>query len=497
MYNKEGKIKLETQAYYEPIGKTNIVFYDSDIGTADLVFNITRNQRPLEVSDENVDCFLMLKAKDGTYIVDTAHVENPKQGKVRYTLPKAFLSHPGNVKGQVWIAVHGKEDIVTEVDFNFTIKENMFVTVPAVDKLNYIRTFVDLRERIEEQEQYIEDALANGDDYVSQMDDTFESGMKALNDRSKKVIDEIKSLIDDYKKDLNDITESSLTGINDKYVESITEMNDVKNSITDITDTLVTNESLPKKIDTALEDKPYQKYSFTKENGKRTYLGTLGSEESGVNSILDLAPGLYEATIPGDAWEVDAPQSVSGSDHIAEIDVTEGDKKRKQIRVLQNLSNFEYRATVHTENVDNPNGQFKGWKRAMDAEEFEEKNSDTGWIHWETKNKATERDTDNPEQLHNHFRIIKTNGVTRGHLRVNVNNIQTQMAIGSIPKQYVPKVQNFYIRTPVSMNPAVLLLDTDGQLLVYLNTADKDRWQPSHYIVGEVTWIIDEEGVGI
>ena len=38
MYNKEAKLKLETSAHYIPIGKTNIVFYDSDIGTADLVF---------------------------------------------------------------------------------------------------------------------------------------------------------------------------------------------------------------------------------------------------------------------------------------------------------------------------------------------------------------------------------------------------------------------------------------------------------------------------
>ena len=91
MYNKEGKIKLETSAHYVPIGNTNITFYDSDIGTADLIFYITRNQRPLEVSDENVDCFLMLKANDGTYIVDTAHVIEPMNGKVKYTVPKEFL----------------------------------------------------------------------------------------------------------------------------------------------------------------------------------------------------------------------------------------------------------------------------------------------------------------------------------------------------------------------------------------------------------------------
>ena len=136
MYNKEGKIKLETSANYVPIGNTNITFYDSDIGTADLIFYITRNQQPLEVSDENVDCFLMLKAKDGTYIVDTAHVVDPLYGKVKYTIPKEFLTHTGSVKGQVWVAVHGKEDVITEVEFNFAIKDSMLTTIPAVDKLD-------------------------------------------------------------------------------------------------------------------------------------------------------------------------------------------------------------------------------------------------------------------------------------------------------------------------------------------------------------------------
>ena len=77
MYNKEGKIKLETSARYVPIGNTNISFYDSDIGTADLVFYITRNQQPLEVSNENVDCHIVLVAKDGSYIVDNATIVDP------------------------------------------------------------------------------------------------------------------------------------------------------------------------------------------------------------------------------------------------------------------------------------------------------------------------------------------------------------------------------------------------------------------------------------
>ncbi|MDU0461917.1 phage baseplate upper protein [Staphylococcus ureilyticus] len=497
MYNKEGKIKLETSANYVPIGNTNITFYDSDIGTADLIFYITRNQRPLEVSDENVDCFLMLKAKDGTYIVDTAHVVDPLNGKVSYTIPKEFLTHTGSVKGQVWIAVHGKEDMITEVEFSFSIKDSMFTTVPAVDKVNYIRTFEDLRERIEDRVQYIEESLANGDDYVSQMDATFQSGMKGLNDRSKQAINEINNLADGYKNELDTMNQNNLNELTNKHNSSMAELEEVKSSITSVTNNLVTKETLPNEIDVAFQNKPYQKYAFTNSEGKRKYVGLLGTQESGYNNILDLPAGFYEATIPSDAWTVNAPQSMDGSDYIAAIDVYEGNGKRKQIRLVQNQYNYEFLATVHTENADNPNGRFMGWKRVMNAEEFEAKNNDTGWINWEVMNDAVPLGIDNENSIRNQYRVITTNGVKKCYLRVYVNNITTQMTIGSIPKEHVPKVQNFYVRTPVTMSPAVLAADVDGQLKVYLNTNDTAKWQPGHYIIGEVSWIIDDVGAGI
>ena len=565
MYNKEGKIKLETSANYVPIGNTNITFYDSDIGTADLIFYITRNQQPLEVSDENVDCFLMLKAKDGTYIVDTAHVIDPLNGKVKYTIPKEFLTHTGSVKGQVWITVHGKEDMITEVEFSFSIKDSMFTTIPAVDKVNYIRTFEDLREHIENRVQYIEESLANGDDYVTQMDDTFQSGMKALNDRSTQVINEIKTLADNHKQELNDLKDNNITELDNKanqIKEDIEELNnyDTSNwqkyrltnddgtrhykSKTDMQgvnvndfeagyyELIATDDSesngLPKGFGSFImqldvttsnngrkqfllnvssqnrrfvksihDDKNEAKWQEITSTNTRQWLGTLGNESSGYNSVLELPPGFYEATIPSDAWTVDAPQSMNGSDYIAAIDVYEGNSKRKQIRLVQNQYNYEFLATVHTENVDNPNGRFMGWKRVMNAEEFEAKNNDTGWINWEVMNDAVPLGIDQKTSIRNQYRVITTNGVKKCYLRVYVNNITTQMTIGSIPKEHVPKVQNFYVRTPVTMNPAVLVADVDGQLKVYLNTNDTAKWQPGHYIIGEVSWIIDDIGAGI
>ena len=564
MHNKEGKIKLETSAHYVPVGDTNIVFYDSDIGTADLIFYITRNQRPLEVSDENVDCFLMLKANDGTYIVDTAQVVDPLNGKVKYTVPKEFLRHTGNIKGQVWIAVHGKEDMVTEVEFNFSIKNSMISTIPSVDKLNYIRTFEDLRERIEDRVKYIEDSLANGDDYVTQMDDTFQSGMKSLNDRSKQVIEQVEKLADSHKEELTNLRDSSISDIDDKanqIKEDIEELNNYDTSnwqkykLTndDGSRIYISKESMNDKNvndfdaglyeivssdDPASQGLPKQFKSFIMQldvtigsNGRkqftlnvssqnkkliktihgdieskwkeitatniRTWLGTIGEEDSGVKSVLELEPGFYECSIPPDAFEVDVPLDPNGSGYIATIDVYEGRDARKLIRLVSSHRNEEYHATVHTKNEDNPNGQFKGWKRVMNAEEFEGMNTDTGWIDWSTMNGATKRGTDEPESLQNQYRVIMTNGIKKLHLRINVNNIVTQNVFGKIPSEYVPKQQTFLARTPVYASPGVVLAETNGNLSFYANNLDKDSWKPAAYIMGEFSWIIDDTGSGI
>ncbi len=564
MYNKEGKIKLETSAHYEPIGKTNIVFYDSDIGTADLIFYITRNQRPLEVSDENVDCFLMLRAKDRTYIVDTAHVVDPLNGKVKYTIPKEFLRHTGNVKGQVWIAVHGKEDMVTEVEFNFSIKESMISTIPSVDKLNYIRTFEDLRERIEDRVKYIEDSLANGDDYVTQMDDTFQSGMKSLNDRSKQVISEVKALADNHKQELTNLKDNNITELDNKanqIKEDIEELNNYDTSnwqkykltnddgsriyiskenmndknVNDLDAGLYeivsndnpTSQGLPEhfksyimQLDVTIGSNGRKQFTLnvSSQNKKfiknihgdseskwkeitatntRTWLGTIGEEDSGVNSVLDLEPGFYECSIPPDAFEVDAPLDPNGAGYVAAIDVYEGKDGRKQIKLIGNYRNDEYHATVHTKNEDNPNGNFRGWKRFMDAEEFEGLNTDTGWVEWSTMNGATKRETDDTRTIGCHYRVKRINGTKFGFLRVNVNNVESGMTIGRIPSEVQNKTQNFYARTPVSMNPAVITITFAGDINMYLNLNDRDKWNPSHYIIGEFSWVIDEEGEGI
>ncbi|OCA12671.1 BppU family phage baseplate upper protein [Mammaliicoccus sciuri] len=549
MYNKEGRIKLETTAHIQNRLDTNIQFYNTDVGTADLVFDVTRNGSPLLVSSENADVFLILK-NGKNYIVDNVEPIDPMKGRMKYTIPNVFLGLTGNVNGQLFIAVHGKEDIVTEVEFSFKIADSLINTIPAVDKLNEIRTFQEFRESIMNTINEINEALANGQDYVSQMETAKASGLKALNDRSTQVIQEIATLVGTSKKDITDLKNNTMSELDNKanqikanveklnkydtsdwqkakliqdngqlqivsLADDLNKLHDLKTGFYYTTTTPITgigatstagflevlerNGGILKRI----TFRPYnstqiwQKRFYNTwedwervnpEDYKRKWLGTIGQEGNTYTDVLSLPGGKYECTIPSDAFSVNAPQDPNGGSYIAEIDVTESENGRKQLRLIASSRNNEYRATIHTNNV------FSGWKRVQNAEEFEALNNDTGWIDWEIKNDATKRQTDDPNAIQCQYRFRMVNGIKIAHLRVNVNNLVTQTAFGSIPSHMVPKIQHFYARTPVSLNPAVVLVDVTGDLMFYVNMSDRDKWLPGHYVVGEFSWIIDEVG---
>ncbi|WP_413481878.1 BppU family phage baseplate upper protein [Mammaliicoccus vitulinus] len=553
MYNKEGRIRLETTAHIQSKLNTNIQFYNTDVGTANLVFNVTRNGSPLLVSSGNADVFLILK--NGTsYIVDTVTPTDPLNGRLKYTIPNEFLGLTGKVDGQLYIAVHGKEDIVTEVEFSFNIADSLINTIPAVDKLNEIRTFQDFRTSIMTTINEINEGLANGTDYVTQLEAAKTSGMKAINDRTTQVISEITTLVGTYKQEITDLKDSSIGELDTKAtqikadVEALNKY-DTTNwqkakltqdngqlQIISLADDLDKMHNLPtgfyyttttpvlgigitstagflevlERNGGILKRITFRPYNSTQiwikrfyntwydwellnpEVNKRKSLGSIGVENSEYNDLLALKAGLYECVVPSDAFLVNAPQEPNGKSYYAEIDVYEGNNGRKQLRLIMSHLNTEYHATVHTDGVES--NAFKGWKRVQDAEEFEALNSDTGWVDWEIMNDATKRQTDDPTALQCQYRVRTVNGVKIAHLRVNVNNVVTQTAFGSIPKHMCLKVQNFYVRTPVSMNPAVILVDLDGTLKFYCNLNDTSKWLPGHYIYGEFTWIIDDLG---
>ncbi|KTT86020.1 hypothetical protein RSA37_01150 [Mammaliicoccus sciuri] len=550
MYNKEGRIKLETTAHIQNRLDTNIQFYNTDVRTADLVFDVTRNGSPLLVSSENADVFLILKNGEN-YIVDNVEPIDPMNGRMKYTIPNAFLGLTGKVNGQLYIAVHGKEDIVTEVEFSFTIKDSIINTIPAVDKLNEIKTFEEWRQRVIAIIEDIQNGYEDMNQLLEEVNSTLTSGLKSINDRNAEVINELNNLLSGSKLEITDLKNNTISELENKanQIKSDVEKLNKYDTTTWQKTKLTGDDGFTRQINQADLANPdgyfnkteyayvtqsinapsgenangfvsvvfrsggyatltYKAYNSDKifmkrrvnspmwtdwvllnpDTNKRKWLGTIGQEGNTYADVLKLPGGKYECTIPSDAFSVNAPQDPNGGSYIAEIDVTESENGRKQLRLIASSRNIEYRATVHTNNV------FSGWKRVQNAEEFEALNNDTGWVDWEIKNDATKRQTDDPNALQCQYRIRMVNGIKIAHLRVNVNNLVTQTAFGSIPSHMVTRIEHFYARTPVTMNPAVVLVDVTGDLMFYVNETDKAKWLPGHYIVGEFSWIIDEVG---
>src|SRR5699024_3934653 len=170
------------------------------------------------VIKEIYNIFLILK-NDKNYIVDNVEQIYPMNWHLKYTIPNEFLGLTGKVNGQLYIAVHGKEDIVTEVDFSFNIADSLINTIPAVDKINEIRTFQEFRENIMTTINQINEALANGEDYVSQMEATKASGMKALNDRTTQAIEEITTLVGTSTQEITDLKDNTISELDDKATQ--------------------------------------------------------------------------------------------------------------------------------------------------------------------------------------------------------------------------------------------------------------------------------------
>ena len=443
MYNKEGLIKLETTAKYVPIGNTNISFYDSDIGTADLIFYITRNQRPLEVSDENVDCFLILKTSDGAYIVDTAHVIDPLNGKAKYTLPKEFLKHTGQVHGQLYIALHGKEDIVTEVEFTFNIQNSMLSSLPAVDKLDSIRTFDDLRQRIEERVTYIEESLANGEDYVTLMDGTLTSGMKSLNDRSAQVISEIKELSDGYKQELNDLKNSNIVDLNDKATQ-------IKNDVETLNKYDTTN---------------WQKFKVTNDDGTFSLID--------LNKDINVLQGLNA----GNYYAINTP--ISGSTSQAGF-----------------LSVVQRKSPVIKHITFKPYNSKQVWIKRFfntwgDWERVNNNITDTDWlpltvINGTMPNVAYKGIGDNGFDCS--YKTITDGVFVEKSIRINVGNVTNNQLIATLPTDFTKNTQIASIHVSRTDHKAEIILRPNGELRILI-TGDLAEWLPEDYAYGAITWV--------
>lgn len=547
MVQKYGDIKLETSAEYKAPIKTNISFDDTDKGSAVLRFFLTYGNQPLLLDEATTELSIFLVAHDGYFEKHNLNYDDPLNGKVSVKLTDAFLAHSGLAKGQIYIKVLGENSVITQVKFTFNIEDSLINDIPADVQMKEIRIFAELEAEINNMVNNINEKLSDGQAVVDEMNALINQAKLDLQLTVNTAKDEFEVIKTTFSNDVQTSTDNAKTEIETAKNSAVSDINALNQSDTTNWQKSKTTEdtgmailisrpdlnnldeyfnktgfyyvtqstggpqgengnafinayfrtdTLGKIVYQAYNsDKVYIKrkasagvwsdwamYEPSSDKNKRISLGNI------TTSILQLAPGLYEGTIPAQANTVNAPFDTDLASYIAEIDVFEGANGRKQIRLRHNYRNLEYITTIHT------NNQFTGWKKLVTEEYGKQQNADTGWIDWAPKNGAIKHQEELIQSLPCQYRVTSTNGITRAHLRIYVSNITTNgQSVGTIPSRITKVAQSFVVRTPINVTPAALYITPDGELTINIRQTDfTTLWKPQYYVIGEFNWIVDD-----
>ena len=153
---KNTELKFKDEPKLSVTSSLDVLFYNLDINTATLDFEVTKNGYPLLLSENHVNAYvvLMAKANNSIFTVQDLEIVDELNGILRATVPTDFLkaiSIPNSTAialGQVYISVNGKDDTVVMSEFDFKVKDALINQMSSDIKVSYIRTFDDLKQEI-------------------------------------------------------------------------------------------------------------------------------------------------------------------------------------------------------------------------------------------------------------------------------------------------------------------------------------------------------------
>ncbi|WP_436958407.1 BppU family phage baseplate upper protein [Staphylococcus succinus] len=312
--DKIAQTKLDVTAYYRDLKKLNVEFYNQDINTSILKFQITRDNKPMLLSDINVNSQIILVTSDGSKKVDNLTFEDEMNGILSYTLPNDVLAHVGEVTGEIFINRKGSDDTIVVRTFKFSIKDALVNTISADTKLSYIRKFDDLEALIKERVIEIQKSIEGLEDYVTKVTNARDDALQAIGvskDEVELIIENGKSEIqglltnetflrvtdfDQYKTNID----NQMTGFKDSLEEKtkgkvdeeyfVTQLNELKNELKVYTDSKKDATTIP----------------LTLINGTTMISGGLGNKENITMTYYSIGNDLYQCQLNG--W-VQSPQT--------------------------------------------------------------------------------------------------------------------------------------------------------------------------------------------
>ncbi|RIL24740.1 BppU family phage baseplate upper protein [Staphylococcus gallinarum] len=491
--DKKALFKLTSEPYLKPISDLGFGFYNLDENTAILRFQLYNDKGPLLISKENLTAYAYFESTNGSVsdVIELA-IEDEFKGIVTITLDSAFLHACTNttVTGQVYIGVNNVDgnpqynEVAVFREFKFEVADALINKITSTTKIEYIRMFSQLKQRIEQEVKDIEAAIANGADYVAEMKTVLQQGKDALN-----------KIVIDGKTDINTLITQSKTDIDGTVSQSIEDIttlsNNTKTSIQNTADTV--NESVKATSDQAIthvdtkvaefnkmvEDNGFitpiqleannkslnwQKYKLTESDG--TY--TLVSIGNDLESMRALSPGIYYAT----SVPITGATSTAG---FLSVEQRSTLVKRLTFRPFNSTQVFVQR-------------YYNSWS---DWERVNSDQTDTGWIGFNlingaSSNTAYKSTGDNGFDCA--YRTTVNGAITTRRVRINGTNLTPGQTIANLPSNFCKNAQTFPIRIPTKYAGGYVVIRPSGEVKFYIN-GDASAWTTTDYAYGEITWV--------
>lgn len=488
---KEAILKLQDEPYLKPISDTGVGFYNLDINTAVLTFQISKSGSPLLISEENAHSYAYFKSDNGSVsgVLDLEY-KDPLNGIVTITLPTDFLqaSSGSKVTGQVYITVNkwtstpnDKSDTAVLSEFTFTVKDALINSISGETKIEYIRMFDVLKQQIQKRVYDIEEAIANGEDYVTEMKTTLESGKKELNDTVDRSETSVQTTAEQAINDVNttrDNTINKITNLSEEtssYVKNTADtaiqnvtgssneaIEHVDTKLEEFDQTIIDNGFLsPQILDEELGELKWQKYKLTNDDGL-----------VGVTNLEDNLDKLNNMQRTGIYYATNTPSLPDGVSSAGWLTVYVRDGKQPIKHVYQPYSQNKV-VVRHYYN------QWSDWK------EISNNQSDTGWLPITIKN-GYEKST--IPDFEPSYRVIGYNTHKKVYVRLGVANLKAgKNVVATIPPELNPyKIYSLGVSTIAKIPPKAVV--AGGNIEFHPNTSD--NYISTDYVIYQDEWII-------
>lgn len=497
-FEKVAQIDLKEEPYLQPISNRGIGFYNLDKNTAKFQFIVSKNNKPLLISGENVKGYAFFKADNGnggrpttSGVLDVEYID-PMKGLIGVTVPQWFLKNVVNsqVYGEVYLSLNdvnrtGKDDTVVLGTFTFTVRDSLVNQIESDIKVSYIRMFDDLRDELEKKVEDLKNDIDSTTDLFETVKQTIENGLKSINQASTDGTTTINKSQKDALDSIDKLTTSSLSEIDAKKndVESNFEIaqNSFKNTVNQST----------KDFDSKVVDANTQidnKVNDFKTNGALT--------KTDVDNVMSTYNWQKFRLTNDDGYIISIPTTIDLSTMIGlektgnyylsnAINVPENRSKYCYVNVINQGTNTgyaiyrEYNSNILLLNQKYA-GMWKGWQR------INQEYSDTGWTDLTVVNGVTPN-TEYTDQngFRCSFRVITQGTLTTNILRLNASNIVSGQVIATLPKGMVQNAQSFSVRTPVDKPGCFITIRPTGEIIFYKSNVTGD-WDSKDYVYGEI-----------